>query len=246
MQLEDPRIRYRQLQNEASTESIPFQTSSQVNKELMRFFVFLPSQIVYVFLVIQISCFIEHASRPWPRASIFILEIVNVYWIFVYCVPIFQLYFRVRFFCVCFFFVQPMHASPYHVYPTNQPPAYQAFHGPNTSSSIHSVSASPLLASKIHQHMVSVGEMFHFKKKIIEKIIVFIRKCHQFFVWEVQVYREFLINLNELPSTTTIRKHHSWLRRIQMRPSRELIQCFRRPVMHTFGFCWKSEFNLHF
>lgn len=31
MQLEDPRIRYRQLQNEhASTESIPFQTSSQV------------------------------------------------------------------------------------------------------------------------------------------------------------------------------------------------------------------------
>lgn len=34
MQLEDPRIRYRQLQNEhASTESIPMQTSSQVTHQ---------------------------------------------------------------------------------------------------------------------------------------------------------------------------------------------------------------------
>lgn len=37
MQLEDPRIRYRQLQNEhASTESIPMQTSSQVIKHLSK------------------------------------------------------------------------------------------------------------------------------------------------------------------------------------------------------------------
>lgn len=47
MQLEDPRIRYRQLQNEhASTESIPLQTSSQVN--------------IWWNLLIQISSLIIH------------------------------------------------------------------------------------------------------------------------------------------------------------------------------------------
>lgn len=47
MQLEDPRIRYRQLQNErASTESIPLQTASQVSYYLLPFFLPL---------------------RPWPN-----------------------------------------------------------------------------------------------------------------------------------------------------------------------------------
>lgn len=42
MQLEDPRIRYRQLQNErASTESIPLQTASQVSYYLLPIFLYL-------------------------------------------------------------------------------------------------------------------------------------------------------------------------------------------------------------
>ena len=43
-----------------------------------------------------------------------------------------------------------MHGSPYHVYPASSHPAAQAaFQGP--SSGVPSVSASPLLAAKLHQ-----------------------------------------------------------------------------------------------
>lgn len=49
MQLEDPRIRYRQLQNEhASTESIPLQTSSQVNNHYL-LLLFLIISLIDVF-----------------------------------------------------------------------------------------------------------------------------------------------------------------------------------------------------
>lgn len=45
-----------------------------------------------------------------------------------------------------------MHGSPYHVYPANNYPAIQAFQAP--SSGIQSVSASPLLTSRIHQMVI--------------------------------------------------------------------------------------------
>lgn len=48
MQLEDPRIRYRQLQNEhASTESIPLQTSSQVTISV---YIYIQDKTSYFFL----------------------------------------------------------------------------------------------------------------------------------------------------------------------------------------------------
>lgn len=51
MQLEDPRIRYRQLQNEhASTESIPMQTSSQV---ISNIFIMMLSFLHFFFFVFQ-------------------------------------------------------------------------------------------------------------------------------------------------------------------------------------------------
>lgn len=55
MQLEDPRVRYRQLQNEhASTESIPMHTSLQVFK-IMNFFHFLYQyHVVVVVVVVQL------------------------------------------------------------------------------------------------------------------------------------------------------------------------------------------------
>lgn len=46
MQLEDPRIRYRQLQNErTSTESIPMQATSQVSFISFFKFVFFPTSV---------------------------------------------------------------------------------------------------------------------------------------------------------------------------------------------------------
>lgn len=58
-----------------------------------------------------------------------------------------------------------MHGSPYHVYPTNNHQAVQAFQGPhpNTNTMVHhhhqqssyQYGASPMLAAKYHQQLVS-------------------------------------------------------------------------------------------
>lgn len=54
MQLEDPRIRYRQLQNEcASMESIPLQTSSQVKSLDFHLYLFLVYSFLFYFAKIK-------------------------------------------------------------------------------------------------------------------------------------------------------------------------------------------------